>query len=175
MGFVLGRRQLEGNRGSRKVSYLKASNSKSAISNSRYRKEKTEAKFVAHHYTLPLDPPRYFFRGLQFFQNGRALSRVELTLQNSLSLTNWHGIHFNYFVLSQVIKWSTLDGGCTDFSRVLKLRNRKWGPTGTRWGPNGDPKTEKGPHGDPGTQMGTHLGAMGDQLTGWGGSSRKQN
>ena len=29
-----------------------------------------------------------------------------------------------------------------------------------RWGPNGDPKTEKGPHGDPGPQMGTHLGAV---------------
>ena len=50
-------------------------------------------------------------------------------------------------MLSQVIKLSTVDGGCTDFSRVLKLRNRKWGPTGTLWGPNGDPKTEKVPMG----------------------------
>ena len=29
-----------------------------------------------------------------------------------------------------------------------------------KWGPFGDPKTEKGPHGDPGPQMGTHLGAV---------------
>ena len=29
-----------------------------------------------------------------------------------------------------------------------------------KWGPNGDPKTEKGPHGDPGLQMGTHVGAV---------------
>ena len=35
-----------------------------------------------------------------------------------------------------------------------------------KWGPFGDPKTEKGPHGDPGPQMGTHVGAvqMGDLL-----------
>ena len=30
-----------------------------------------------------------------------------------------------------------------------------------KWGPNGDPKSEKGPHGDPGPQMGTHVGAVG--------------
>ena len=29
-----------------------------------------------------------------------------------------------------------------------------------KWGPNGDPKTEKGPHGDRVPQMGTHLGAV---------------
>ena len=29
-----------------------------------------------------------------------------------------------------------------------------------KWGPFGDPKTEKGPYGDPGPQMGTHLGAV---------------
>ena len=29
-----------------------------------------------------------------------------------------------------------------------------------KWGPNGDPKSEKGPHGDPGPQMGTHVGAV---------------
>ena len=29
-----------------------------------------------------------------------------------------------------------------------------------KWGPNGDPKSEKGPHGDPGPQMGTYLGAV---------------
>ena len=30
-----------------------------------------------------------------------------------------------------------------------------------KWGPNGDPKTEKGPHGDRVPQMGTHVGAVG--------------
>ena len=29
-----------------------------------------------------------------------------------------------------------------------------------KWGPNGDPKTEKGPHGDLGPQMGTNVGAV---------------
>ena len=29
-----------------------------------------------------------------------------------------------------------------------------------KWGPNGDPKTEKGPHGDLGIHMGTHVGAV---------------
>ena len=29
-----------------------------------------------------------------------------------------------------------------------------------KWGPFGDPKTEKGPHGDPGPQMGAHVGAV---------------
>ena len=29
-----------------------------------------------------------------------------------------------------------------------------------KWGPFGDPKTEKGPHGDPGPQMGTHVRAV---------------
>ena len=30
-----------------------------------------------------------------------------------------------------------------------------------KWGPNGDPKTEKGPHGDRVPQMGTHVGTVG--------------
>ena len=29
-----------------------------------------------------------------------------------------------------------------------------------KWGPNGDPKTEKGPHGDPGPQMGIHVATV---------------
>ena len=29
-----------------------------------------------------------------------------------------------------------------------------------KWGPNGDPKTEKGPHGDRVPQMGTHVGSV---------------
>ena len=29
-----------------------------------------------------------------------------------------------------------------------------------KWGPFGDPKTEKGPHGDSGPQMGAHVGAV---------------
>ena len=29
-----------------------------------------------------------------------------------------------------------------------------------KWGPNGDPKTEKGPHGNRVPQMGTHVGAV---------------
>ena len=29
-----------------------------------------------------------------------------------------------------------------------------------KWGPNGDPKTEKGPHGDRVPQMGTHVGTV---------------
>ena len=34
-----------------------------------------------------------------------------------------------------------------------------------KWGPNGDPKTEKGPHGDRVPQMGTHVGTVqGDSL-----------
>ena len=33
-----------------------------------------------------------------------------------------------------------------------------------KWGPNGDPKTEKGPHGDRVPQMGTHLGAVGEGI-----------
>ena len=41
-------------------------------------------------------------------------------------------------------------------------------PMGTqfsvKWGPNGDPKTEKGPHGDRVPQMGTHLGAVGEGI-----------
>ena len=63
-------------------------------------------------------------------------------------------------VLSQVIKWSTLDGGCTDFSRVLKPKIEKMGTLKKKWEPNGDPKSEKGPHGDPGPQMGTYVGAV---------------
>ena len=34
------------------------------------------------------------------------------------------------------------------------------GTSEQKWGPNGDPKTEKGPHGDRVPQMGTHLGAV---------------
>ena len=30
-----------------------------------------------------------------------------------------------------------------------------------KWGPNGDPKTEKGPHGDRVPQMGTHVATVG--------------
>ena len=33
-----------------------------------------------------------------------------------------------------------------------------------KWGPNGDPKTQKGPHGDRVPQMGTHLGAVGEGI-----------
>ena len=29
-----------------------------------------------------------------------------------------------------------------------------------KWGPNGDPKTEKGPHGDSVPQMGTHVATV---------------
>ena len=29
-----------------------------------------------------------------------------------------------------------------------------------KWGPNGDPKTEKGPHGDRVPQMGTHVATV---------------
>ena len=32
-----------------------------------------------------------------------------------------------------------------------------------KWGPNGDPKTEKGPHGDRVPQMGTHVGTVLEQ------------
>ena len=49
-------------------------------------------------------------------------------------------------MLSQVITWSTLDGGCTDFSCVLKPKIEKM-ETLTK---NGDLKSEKGLHGDPG-------------------------
>ena len=59
-----------------------------------------------------------------------------------------------------MIKWSSLDGVCTDFSRALKLEIEKMGTLKNKWGPNGDPKSEKGPHGDPGPQMGTHVGAV---------------
>ena len=61
-------------------------------------------------------------------------------------------------MLSQVIKWSTLAGGCTDLSHVLIL-NPKIEKMGT-FKKNGDPTSEKGPHGDPGTQMGTYVGAV---------------
>ena len=50
---------------------------------------------------------------------------------------------------------------------------QKWGPNGDpktekvpmgtgslKWGPNGNPKTEKGHHGDRVPQMGTHEGAV---------------
>ena len=59
-----------------------------------------------------------------------------------------------------MIKWSSLDGVCTDFSRALKLEIEKMGTLKNKWGPNGDPKSEKRPHGDPGPQMGTHVGAV---------------
>ena len=62
------------------------------------------------------------------------------------------------FILNN--EMSSLDGGCTDLSRVLKLRIEKMGTLKKKWGPNGDPKSEKGPHGDPGPQMGTHVGAV---------------
>ena len=48
------------------------------------------------------------------------------------------------FVLSQVIKWSTSDGGCTDFAHNLKTKIEKIGTLKE----NGDPKSEKGPQGD---------------------------
>ena len=57
------------------------------------------------------------------------------------------------------MKWSTLDGGCTEFSRVLKPEIEKMGAL-KKNGPNGDPKSEKGPHGDPGPQIWTHVGAV---------------
>ena len=63
-------------------------------------------------------------------------------------------------VLLQVITWLTLCCGCMDFSRVLKPLIEKMGTLEQKWGPNGDPKTEKGPHGDWVPQMGTHLGAV---------------
>ena len=47
----------------------------------------------------------------------------------------------------------TLDGGCTDFSRVLKPKIENRDPMGTQ-------KLKKGSHGDPGPQMGTHVGAV---------------
>ena len=59
-------------------------------------------------------------------------------------------------MLSQVITWSTLDGGCTDFSCVLMTKIEKMGTLKK----NGDPKSEKGLHGDPGPQMGPHVGAV---------------
>ena len=48
-----------------------------------------------------------------------------------------------------------------------------------KWGPNGDPKTEKGPHGDRVPQMGTHLGAVylyldGIDMVFWQFHSKKQ-
>ena len=33
-----------------------------------------------------------------------------------------------------------------------------------KWGPNGDPKTEKGPHGDRVPQMGTHVATVATRL-----------
>ena len=51
-------------------------------------------------------------------------------------------------VLSQIIYLSTLDSDCMDFSHVLKSLIEKMGTLKQKWGPNGDPKTEKGPHGD---------------------------
>ena len=36
----------------------------------------------------------------------------------------------------------------------------KMGTLEQKWGPNGDPKTEKGPHGDRVPQMGTHVGTV---------------
>ena len=35
-----------------------------------------------------------------------------------------------------------------------------------KWGPNGDPKTEKGPLGDRVSQMGTHVGTVNIPLQG---------
>ena len=43
-----------------------------------------------------------------------------------------------------VIKQSTVDGGCTDFTRVLKPKIEN----GDLMGYNGDPMGEKGPYGD---------------------------
>ena len=40
-----------------------------------------------------------------------------------------------------------------------------------KWGPNGDPKTEKGPHGDRVPQMGTHVGTVGM----WSGHNPARN
>ena len=34
-----------------------------------------------------------------------------------------------------------------------------------KWGPNGDPKTEKGPHGDRVPQMGTHVATVPIQVS----------
>ena len=63
-------------------------------------------------------------------------------------------------MISQVITWSTLDGGCTEFSLVLKLIKEN-GDLETKWGLIGDPKSEKGP-------MGTHVGAVDlFKLTAW--------
>ena len=42
----------------------------------------------------------------------------------------------------------------------IKPLIEKMGTLEQKWGPNGDPKTEKGPHGDRVPQMGTHLGAV---------------
>ena len=80
-------------------------------------------------------------------------------------------------MLSQVINWLTLYCGCTDFSRVLKPRIEKKGELEKKWGPNGDPISEKSPHGDPGPQMGTHVGAVhfGHSFPSYKSEFRKKN
>ena len=69
-----------------------------------------------------------------------------------------------------IIKWSTLDGGCTVFSCVLKPKIKKMGTLKK----NGDPESEKGPHGDPGPQMGTHVGAVPNIPHGCSSSPRRK-
>ena len=44
-----------------------------------------------------------------------------------------------------------------------------------KWGPNGDPKTEKGPHGDRVPQMGTHVGTVGITELGMCQDNEKHN
>ena len=61
-----------------------------------------------------------------------------------------------------LFKWSTYSWWW--MSRLLTRSsawNRQNGDLWRKWGPFGDPKTEKGPHGDPGPQMGTQVGAVG--------------
>ena len=59
-------------------------------------------------------------------------------------------------LLLQVIKWLTLDSGCTDFWRVLRPKMEKMGTLKK----NGDQKTNFGPHGDQSPHLGTNVGAV---------------
>ena len=63
-------------------------------------------------------------------------------------------------VLSQVINWSTLDSGCTDFSRVFKPKIEKMGTLKK----NGDPM---GTHNLKKVPMGTRVPKWGPTWEQW--------
>ena len=73
-------------------------------------------------------------------------------------------------MLSQVMKWFTLDSGCIDFSRILKPWLMKMGTLEQKWGPKNWKRSPWGPgppNGDPCGHSGIMTNMSLGQPPGW--------